>query len=449
MEDISITSDSSIEEVAKALTEKFKLKDKEKSKLINESISGDVLLELDVQILQTDFKFRPMTAKNIKQYLNKHKENLKPKDINDNIQIANEAEIKSFLEKYIGFKGELEGIKSENELKELKEEDMKKLKLNFGQRIRLSRYINHFNSIKEKNQKEIKITITRDSNDEEALNFLLNELKISKESIENLGLDAGISQNLFDPEALSENDLNSYLKDEFIKQEDYDTLIKFIKKRDDMFKQETITISKESSKEDISKFLKDKFSFDLDNQNINELNLDLFKDIKKEEKEILENFIKEEKNKKKEINTDNSIIYKEDKIGNEDYETNKIIINKDSKDINKKRKIKNYIEEVVNIFYSKKEKVPFQENYDYNVFFILSIKENSFSGMEFGAFQKNGNIIFRSYINYDLYLINISTYESNKEQILLYLFQVVSYYPINKISINVRDKDSSQKKRKI
>ena len=231
MEDNTITSDSSIEEVANALTEKFKLRDSEKSILINESISGDVLFALDVQILQTDFKFRPVKAKNIANYLNEHKENLKPKDICDNIQITNEAEIKSFFEKYIGFKGELDGIKSENELKELKEEDMKKLKLNFGQRIRLSRYINHFNSIKEKTQKEIKITITRDSNDEEALNFLLKELKISKESIENLGLDADISENLFGPETLSEDDLNLSLKNEYVKQEEYDTLIEFIKKK--------------------------------------------------------------------------------------------------------------------------------------------------------------------------------------------------------------------------
>ena len=438
MEDNTITSDSSIEEVANALTEKFKLRDNEKSILINESISGDVLFALDVQILQTDFKFRPVKAKNIANYLNEHKENLKPKDICDNIQITNEAEIKSFFEKYIGFKGELDGIKNENELKELKEEDMKKLKLNFGQRIRLSRYINHFNSIKEKTQKEIKITITRDSNDEEALNFLLKELKISKESIENLGLDADISKNLFGPEALSEDDLNSSLKNEYVKQEEYDILIEFIKKRDEKFKQETITISKESTKEDISKFLKDKFSFDLDNQNINDLNPDLLKNITKEEKEIIQNFINEVKNKQKGTNIDKNYIYKEDKIGNESYEVIKKINN--SKDTHNKPKIKKTIEDSNYIFYSKKEKVSFKENYDYNIFFVISIKEGKFTNLKFGAFQKKG-YISSIYTNYDMYLLNISTHELKDEKYFFYLFQIVSDYSINKISVKAKDED--------
>ena len=76
-----------------------------------------------------------------------------------------------------------------------------------------------------------------------------------------------------------------------IKQEEYDSLMKFIKLRGEMKEKESNKISKNSSKEDISKFIKEKLNFDIDNQNINELKLDKYKNISKEEKEILQNFI--------------------------------------------------------------------------------------------------------------------------------------------------------------
>ena len=103
--------------------------------------------------------------------------------------------------------------------------------MNLGQRIRLHRYINYFNSIKEKKEKEIKITITKDSTDEEVEKYLINELKISKESLENIGLNTDMSEMLFGSEALSEEDIKSCLDNNLIKTEEYEILKMFIKKK--------------------------------------------------------------------------------------------------------------------------------------------------------------------------------------------------------------------------
>ena len=114
----------------------------------------------------------------------------------------------------------MDNIKGENDLKKLSKEDMKKLGLNLGQRIRLNRYINYFNSLKEKENKEIKITITENSNDNDARNYLTSELNISEESIGKLGLDNNIAEILFE---LTEDDIKDCLfGEDQIKQEEYE-----------------------------------------------------------------------------------------------------------------------------------------------------------------------------------------------------------------------------------
>jgi hypothetical protein len=86
-----------------------------------------------------------------------------------------------------------------------------------------------------------------------------------------------------------------------------------------MKKKESNKISKNSSKEDISKFIKEKLNFDIENQDIKELNLDNYKNISKEEEEILKNFIEQIKSDKKPTTTGNNTIYSDTRIGNEDY----------------------------------------------------------------------------------------------------------------------------------
>lgn len=147
-DDLFISVNSSCKEVAEAFSKKFQLKDNEKQKLINEGISGDVLSEF--LKYKRDLKFTAKSSFKIEEYLKQNGEKFKPKEIDKNISIENEKDIKNFFAKYIEFDGSVEDIKEINDLKQLKEEDMKKMGLNIGQRIRLSRYVHYFNSLGEK-----------------------------------------------------------------------------------------------------------------------------------------------------------------------------------------------------------------------------------------------------------------------------------------------------------
>ena len=55
-------------------------------------------------------------------------------------------------------------------------------------------------------------------------------------------------------------------------------------------------LSKNSNKEDIYRFIKEKLNFDINRQDINKLNLEIYENISKEEKEIIQNFIEQIKN---------------------------------------------------------------------------------------------------------------------------------------------------------
>ena len=150
MKGCKISADSTCEEVAEDLSINCKLKEDDKNKFIKEGISGDILYMLDNNNIKNDLKMKIGPEKRITKYLEENKDKFKPKEIKENIPIKKEEEIKTFFEKFIGFKGNLDTIKEENDLKQLKKEDMEKLGLNLGQRIKLARYIDYFNSLKEK-----------------------------------------------------------------------------------------------------------------------------------------------------------------------------------------------------------------------------------------------------------------------------------------------------------
>ena len=257
MAESPISFDSSSEELADYFMKNCKLSLEQKELFIKEGISGDVLLEAVPSLKDIGIKPKPIFK--IKNFLKNKKDKFKPKEIAEKISISNEKDITLFFEKYIGFKGDLNGkIKKESELISFGEEDMKKIGLNFGQRKRLIRYINHFKVLKSK--KDITITITKESNEKKVNEFLKNELNFCENSIEESGLDAPI---LFD---LTEENLNDY--SELIKPEEFEMLKKFIKKRDEMIKKQPfgkgkdednfIVIDKDE-KTDINKFKKIKF----------------------------------------------------------------------------------------------------------------------------------------------------------------------------------------------
>ena len=270
------------------------------------------------------------------------------------------------------------------------------------------------------NEIDIEITITKESNEEETNNYLKNVLKISEKTIEALGLD---SEYLFE---VTSKDVKEFLNNKQAQQEECEMLEKFIKKRNEKINNESIKITKNSTKDDIVKFIKEKLNFDIDKQNIDELNFDNNAFITNEEKEILNYFINEKK-----------IFYNKD--NNED---NQGEIDKLNSSIKRNSTIR--YSESSEIEYSKKEKTFFRNESNYNIFFIIGLENESLSNLEFATFLNNSSSLslYSSYINYDSYLLNISTYYLDKnKKYFLFLFQVVLDKPIQKLSINIRNKE--------
>ena len=398
MSELTLSIESTCEEVAEYFSKRISKISKDIiQKLIDEGISGDVLLKVDFKVLGVGLK----VSTNIKNILKENQARLTPKNIPENISIRNEEEIKSFFEKYIGFKGDTSGIKEENELKSLNEENMKKLGLNLGQRIRLLRYIEYFNSL---NEKDIEVKITNKSSKEDVINYLKNELNISEDSIN--------KNDLYDAEFLFQLNETILNDDVDAPPEEKKMLLKFIKKIQN--KNESISITEKSSKDDIIKFMKEKINFDYVNQDISELNIDKNEKLTLEEKDIISKFLNENKKLK---NADNNI---------DDFE-----------EIKPQRLIKKEFKESNEIEYLAKTKEAYQKFANFNIFFILC-SDTPISDIELAVFQNaNGS----NYINYDFYLIDISKniYGNNK----LYLFQVVSDKQIKKLFINARIKDDS------
>ena len=191
MEEVTITQKSKKEEIADYFLCKYEISQESKNRIIEEDISGEVLMSLDKE----DFKLLEIkfgTIRNIKKFLEKNKSNFKEEDIKEIItRFSKENEVKMFFEKCLNFKKEL-NINGK-ELLELEDNKMKKLGLNLGQRKKLIRYINHFKT-KEKEE----IILTRNSNEEEIAKFLVNKLSFSPESVKELDLNGESFFDLMD-----------------------------------------------------------------------------------------------------------------------------------------------------------------------------------------------------------------------------------------------------------
>ena len=138
--DGNINIESTKEEVANFLSNTFKLSKEIANNIIKEDISGEVLLYLETN----DFKLLGIKIGQIKkiQLFLKNNENkfiIKPFKEIININ-SNEQDVKSFFDKYLSFKGNLNDINGKNMI-ELTIEDMKNIGLNLGQRKKLIKYI--------------------------------------------------------------------------------------------------------------------------------------------------------------------------------------------------------------------------------------------------------------------------------------------------------------------
>ena len=95
-----ISSSSTKEEVADYFQKEFKISEEVKNKLIEEDISGDILLDISIQEYKS-FGIKPGSLVKIKNFLSKNEEKLKQQnEIKEKITIkSNAEEVKSFLER--------------------------------------------------------------------------------------------------------------------------------------------------------------------------------------------------------------------------------------------------------------------------------------------------------------------------------------------------------------
>lgn len=298
-----ISSSSTKEEVANYFQKEFKISEEVKNKLIEEDISGDILLDISVQEYKS-FGIKPGSLVKIKNFLSKNEEKLKQQsEIKEKITIkSNAEEVKSFLERCLNFTKETNNLDGKA-LIELDAVGMKKLGLNFGQKLKIVKYINYFKTLKvEEEPINEDITLNENSSDEDVQKFLLLKCKIPQDIVENLGIDA---QSLFlfvDTDIDEMTDLNEEKKELF------KNCLNELKNKSN------IIINKDSTKEELSYVLKNKLGFS--DKVIEDLGLDpesifLFKDedidelseLKEEEKQKLKSFLKEIKKTNQEKET--------------------------------------------------------------------------------------------------------------------------------------------------
>ena len=190
---IDISNKSTKEEVAEFFKNNFRASEDVSNNFIKEYISGDILPILsdhDLESLGLNFDLINTWMQYYYKNMDKFKENEVKEEISSN---STSEEVKIFLESYLDFK---ENIDLNGKLLfGLNEEEMKKLAMKLGQRKKLIKYINKINM--NKNKVETNITVTKKSSVEEVANFLMNKLKLSKQTIEKLLLDG---KALFDIE---------------------------------------------------------------------------------------------------------------------------------------------------------------------------------------------------------------------------------------------------------
>ena len=290
-----LSESSTKEEVAEFISVNLKLKDDVKNFFLSEYITGDILPLLTKDELQSlGVKFGP--AKKISKHIEDNKDKFKEKEIDIKLySTSNKEEVKDFFEKYLEFKGELNSLDGKG-LLELNEDNMKSLGLKYGQRKRLIKYIEYFKTLKAPVEQIEEPSISRKSSEEEVSKFLQLRFKFSQEFTEELGLDG---ETLFD---LKDEEIDEF-KD--VSPDQKENLKKFIRENslsppEEKEKEEEIKINKESSTEDLCKFVEKKLNFSekaITSIKDAEMDGDTFLDLKEDEIDNLENISESEKEK--------------------------------------------------------------------------------------------------------------------------------------------------------
>ena len=366
MEDKPLLIESTKEEVAEYFVKNFKFPESNKNILINEDISGDVLLQLS-QLSQSEFiellsgktKTKAVSLVKLKNYLVKNKDKFEEKEIKEIItEISDQEEIKTFFNNCLNFKKDLNGLNGKD-LIGLDEQKMKKLGLNLGQRFKLKKYINYFKTLNIDIVSKGKYEITKNSTEAEVAEFLKMKLNFSKESIDSLGLDGD------DFIQLKIEDIDNFNE---LKEEEREKLKKYLlgefkNEEEKVESKAEIIITKESKEKEVAIFLNKQLGFkeeaieELDGfdgdalLSLTDDQIDEFKSLSLEEKKKIKEFINNSNSKNKINENDGGINEKSSEEELIKFIKNKLNLN----DLSVKSLIEIDIEKIPNL--KEKEKI--------------------------------------------------------------------------------------------
>ena len=394
----NITIESTKEDVAFFIFNKYK-KDIENIKdiynnIINENISAEILLDLEKYNEYMSLGIHESLKEKLKKYLEDNKERFirKPIEITIGFNSKND-EIKDFFKNYLSYEGQINNINNIDGKKmlNLSYEDMKKIGLNIGQRIKLNNYILYtINHITDKSTKE------------EVGIFFNKILNLSDKTIEKLNFDG---KSLL---SCKEEDIDQLRE---LNQEQKAKLRHFLNK---------IEIDKQ-------------FDKDIEDQMNNKQNKQIYK-IKDVSNNIANNNNNNDNNKKK-----------EGQLNGKEEAKNK---NKENFEIYKKC---NYLDRQLESLYEYKIH-PINSISDYNVFFIFNITEKKIDNSNILIFLDNNNFKFflsskKKYIVFKHKLIYHQKIKKEFEDVRYIMVQVPIIKNLDKLSIYaaISDKDGLSK----
>ena len=511
-ENILITRKSSEQDVSKFL--KFKLRFSQDS-IDDLCLDGGTLFELTENDIDTNEQMNEEEKKNLKSFLRESSLKIPEPEI----QITDESsmdDIYIFLQKKMGFSEDSIKILKEVELAPsdffiLTDEniDVDLEGLSGTEKEKLKDFLKKYRKEKIAKKKEIKID--NESTKDEVINYLKNKLNFSENSIKKWELDG--KQTL----SLTENDID---KIKTILEEEKKALKKYINEQKQVSapsstptptttKEETIKekkdkepkdneskkekeenvkdkieikINKESKKEDIIKFLE---KHNLSLEKLTKEELEKINDLSKEEKDIISDFLSNDKIKR--ANKIQDILFNEGKPSlqlsiktqnllnpNNNDSTNKAM---DPKTIIKKKKKdgieveerhenpedKNKVKEgeqedkkfVEEKHFNKKKqksekkkfyaieklKVKHLEKPPYNIFFFLAFTKLSCKNINISTYQDESTYFSSYYCNIKCNLISKNEYKNEKNgEYICYLFQVPSEKLLKNLGVAIKKK---------
>jgi len=301
-----ITVESSKEEVGNFIVTTLKLKEEIKSLIIKEDISGDILADITEEDLKS-IGIKVIQARKIKAFIDQNKDKFGEKKFTEIISIYSDStEVSEFFKNSLNFEGDLNNLDGKS-LLELNNESIKTLGLNLGQRKKLVKYIDYFKTLKVEPPKEL--ILTKESTFEEVCEYLKKKFKFSEKALkalEDLGIEGGESLLILEESDVDGSELTNEEK------ENLKNCINDLKKSEPI-QEIDITLTEESDKAALTKFLKIKL--DISEKGINSIidelgvddgatfflleakDIDDDKDLNEEEKKRIKDYLNETKPK--------------------------------------------------------------------------------------------------------------------------------------------------------